>query len=336
MFVDKAKIKVKGGDGGSGCCSFLREKFLPKGGPNGGDGGKGGDVILKSVLGEQSLVTLIYNRHFSGKRGVQGKGKGMHGKKGDDVYVNIPMGTVISDAYTDEVIIDMDTPDMEYIIAKGGHGGRGNTRFVTATNRIPMEKEVGFPGEELEIVLELKSIADIGLVGFPNAGKSTFLGAISNAHPKVAPYPFTTLHPVLGVVDYENFEKVRIADIPGLIEGAHDNVGLGHSFLKHIERTTMLAFVLDMGGVDGRNPWDDYEALQNELELYMKGLSKRKHIILANKMDLPESEENLELLKAAVDEEDVKIIPISANTDKDFTELKQLFTVMLEKKTEIL
>ena len=332
MFVDKARIKVKGGDGGSGCCSFLREKFMPKGGPNGGDGGKGGDVILKSVLGEQSLVTLVYNRHFAGKRGVQGKGKGMHGKKGDDIYINIPMGTVITDFDTDEVIIDMDTPDMEYVIAKGGNGGRGNCRFVTSTNRVPMEKEEGFPGEELEIVLELKSIADIGLVGFPNAGKSTFLGAISNAHPKVAPYPFTTLHPVLGVVEYDNFKTIKIADIPGLIEGAHDNVGLGHSFLKHIERTSMLAFVLDMGGVDGRNPWEDYEALQNELELYMKGLSKRKHIILANKMDLPESEENLELLKAAVDEEDVKIIPISASVDKDFTNLKQLFTVMLEKK----
>ncbi len=295
MFIDKATIKVKGGDGGNGCASFHREKFIPKGGPDGGDGGAGGSIILKTTANEQSLVQFVYNRHYKGDRGVSGRGKGMHGRRGKDKILNLPIGTIIRNAYTNETIIDLSKKDMEFTIAQGGLGGKGNIRFATSSNRVPLECEEGFPGEELEIELELKTIADIGLVGFPNAGKSTLLGAISNAHPKTAPYPFTTLHPILGVVEFPDFTKLTIADIPGLINGAHENIGLGHSFLKHIERTTVLAFVLDMGGVDGRMPWDDYNDLLNELELYMKGLSKRKSIILANKMDLPEAEENLEL-----------------------------------------
>ncbi len=323
MFIDKAKIKIQAGNGGNGCCSFRREKFIPKGGPDGGDGGDGGDVMIQTSTGEQSLVTYVYNRHFTAGHGVLGKGKGMHGKKGKNITLNVPVGTIILDANTDEEIADLDSLNKSIVIAQGGMGGRGNTRFSSSTNRIPMECEEGFPGDELSIKLELKTIADIGLVGYPNAGKSTFLSRISNARPKVAAYPFTTLHPVLGIVDFPDFHKLTIADIPGLIEGAHDNVGLGHSFLKHIERTNMLAYVLDMGGVDGRTPWEDLLSLQNELELYMKGLSKRKAVILANKMDLPESKENLELLKLEVG--NMQIIPISAMEDDNFANVAKYF-----------
>ncbi|MFA7231777.1 MAG: GTPase ObgE [Victivallaceae bacterium] len=312
MFVDKAKVIVKGGDGGNGCCSFRREKFVPKGGPDGGDGGGGGNVILRTCTGEQSLVDFVYNRHFMADRGPHGKGKDMHGRKAGDIILRVPVGTVIRNAETGELIADMDQADVDFIIAHGGRGGRGNARFATAHNRVPRESEEGLPGEELNIELELKTIADVGLVGFPNAGKSTLLGAVSHAHPKVAPYPFTTLHPVVGVVELPGYGRMTVADIPGLIDGAHDNVGLGHAFLKHIERTHVLAYVLDMGGVDGRLPWEDFRHLQNELELYMKGLSKRPAVIVANKMDLPASAENLELLRDELASETLEIIPVTA------------------------
>jgi GTP-binding protein len=215
---------------------------------------------------------------------------------------------------------------MSHVIAKGGNGGRGNTRFASSVNRAPMICEEGEPGDELELELELKTIADIGLVGYPNAGKSTLLGKLSHAHPKVAPYPFTTLHPVVGVVEFPDFTRITIADIPGLIDGAHDNIGLGHSFLRHIERTSLLAYILDTAGVDGRTPWEDFESLRNELELYMKGLSKRRAVILANKMDLPESKENFELLKEAVADIGVfEIIPISAEEGQDLDKVIELF-----------
>ena len=328
MFVDKATIMVKGGDGGNGCCSFRREKFVPKGGPDGGDGGPGGNIILRTCAGEQSLVALVYKRHYAGQRGPHGKGKTLHGRRGDNVVLRVPVGTMVTDAETGELIVDLTHPDMDYIIAKGGDGGRGNTRFATSRNRAPMKCEAGWPGEERKITLELKTMADVGLVGFPNAGKSTLLGKISAAHPKVAPYPFTTLHPVVGVVELPDFERITVADIPGLIDGAHENIGLGHAFLKHIERTHVLAYVLDMAGVDGREPWEDFRHLQNELELYMKGLSKRPSVIIANKMDLPESTENLELLREELSSELVKIIPASAelgeNLSKIITEFREL------------
>ncbi len=324
MFIDTAKIRIKAGDGGNGCCSFRREKFVPRGGPDGGDGGMGGDIIIKTATGEQSLVDYRYNQHFSAKHGGHGKGKDLHGKRSNDVILRVPPGTVIKDI-DGNVIADMDHADMEFLAAKGGRGGRGNPRFSSSTNRVPMESEPGCPGEEKNIFLELKTIADAGLVGYPNAGKSTLLRALSAAHPKVAPYPFTTLHPVVGVVELDDYQRLKIADIPGLIEGAHDNIGLGHSFLRHIERTQMLVYVLDMAGSDGRYPWDDYHSLQNELELYMKGLSKRQSIIVANKMDLPESAENLELLKADIDiDPNILIIPISAKEKENTEELKQI------------
>lgn len=326
MFVDKAKIHVKAGDGGNGCCSFRREKFVPRGGPDGGDGGEGGNVVIKTDPGEQSLVQYRFNQHFACKHGTHGKGKNLHGKRSSDVVLKVPVGTIVKDL-AGNVLGDMDEGGMEIVVAVGGRGGKGNPRFASSSNRVPMECENGLPGEELDIEFELKTIADVGLVGFPNAGKSTLLHAVSDAHPKTAPYPFTTLHPVVGVVKYDDFQRLTIADIPGLIDGAHDNVGLGHSFLKHIERTKMLVYVLDMAGTDGRAPWDDYTSLQEELDLYMKGLANRRSIIVANKMDIEAAKENLELLKHEYPNE--VIIPICAELGENTAELLQVLRNLL-------
>jgi GTP-binding protein len=326
MFVDKATIHVKAGDGGKGCCSFRREKFVPRGGPDGGDGGDGGNIIIRTAPGEHSLVQYRYNQHFACKHGTHGKGKNLHGKKSPDKILRVPVGTIVKNL-DGNILADLDEADIEFVVAKGGKGGKGNTRFASGSNRVPMEYENGLPGEELDIVLELKTIADAGLVGFPNAGKSTLLSTVSDAHPKVAPYPFTTLHPVVGVVEYEDFRRLTIADIPGLIDGAHDNIGLGHSFLKHIERTKVLVFVLDMAGTDGRNPWDDYASLKEELELYMKGLSKRPSIIVANKMDEDIAQENLELLKMEYPNE--MVIPVSAVLGENIQEFLKVLREML-------
>lgn len=313
MFVDKAQISVKGGNGGNGCCSFRREKFIPRGGPDGGDGGGGGHVIVYASCDEQSLVDLVYTRHYDAPNGPHGKGKDLHGRKAPDIRLAVPVGTVITDAETGELVCDLDQDKMEFIVARGGNGGRGNARFATSTNRAPRYCEEGTPGEERKLILELKTMADVGLVGYPNAGKSTLLRAISAARPKVAPYPFTTMHPIVGVVEYPDFERITVADIPGLIDGAHTNRGLGHQFLKHIERTHVLAYVLDMAAVDGRDPIEDLRHLRQELELYMKGLSKRPAIIIANKMDLPGSEEKLELLREELSNRTWPIIPVTAS-----------------------
>ncbi|MFA6101594.1 MAG: GTPase ObgE [Victivallaceae bacterium] len=331
MFVDKAKISVKAGDGGDGCCSFRREKYVPRGGPSGGDGGHGGSVILQTSANEQSLVDLVFQRHYQAKSGENGRGKDQYGKKGENIIIPVPIGTVVKNVENGEVIVDMDHADMNFVIAAGGQGGRGNIHFSTSTNRAPRECTPGQPGEELKIELELKTIADIGLVGYPNAGKSTLLRAVSHARPKVAPYPFTTLHPVVGMVEFPDYFKMSMADIPGLIEGAHDNVGLGHSFLKHIERTHVLVYVLDTAGVDERNPWEDFEHLQNELELYMKGLSSRPAIIVANKMDLPESLENLEMLKESLSSSCLEIIPVSAEKSENISFLVARLRELVEK-----
>lgn len=331
MFVDKATITVKAGDGGNGCCSFHREKFVPRGGPDGGDGGAGGNVILEAVNSEQSLVSLIYNRHYQARNGEQGKGSNMHGRKAPDIILKVPVGTVVTDRTSGELIADMEENGKQVTVAVGGRGGRGNPRFATNTNRAPREWEPGEPGEARELNLELKTIADVGLVGYPNAGKSTLLRAVSAARPKVAPYPFTTLHPVVGVIEYPDYSRLTVADIPGLIEGAHDNVGLGHAFLKHIERTVVLAYVLDMGSVDGRLPWDDLAHLREELELYMKGLSRRPALIVANKMDLPGAAENLELLRVELASDPIEIVPVSAASG-DIGELKEKLRAMVEER----
>ncbi|MBE6363548.1 MAG: GTPase ObgE [Lentisphaerae bacterium] len=310
-FIDKTQIRVKAGDGGSGSCSFRREKFIPKGGPDGGDGGAGGNVILEASTSESSLVSLVFKRSYRAKNGTNGAGKGLYGHKGDDLILKVPVGTVVRDLDSGEVIADLDENGAQAIVANGGRGGRGNIHFATSTNRAPRKFESGREGEERQLELELKMIADAGLVGYPNAGKSTLISNLSDARPKVAPYPFTTLHPVVGVVEYPDYRRLTLADIPGLIDGAHRNVGLGHAFLRHIERTSVLLYVLDMGGVDGRAPWDDLVSLEQELELYLPGLSKRPSLIVANKMDLPDAEANLAELKQRLAGDAREIIPVS-------------------------
>ena len=330
MFVDRAEITVKAGNGGNGCCSFRREAFVPKGGPNGGDGGDGGDVVFVASTGELTLSDFVFNRHFSAENGGDGRSKDMHGRRGQNLVIKVPLGTIIRNKETGDVLADIDEAGAEVVIAKGGRGGRGNARFATPSNRAPREHEPGETTEPLELGLELKLIADVALVGYPNAGKSTFLSRISNARPKVAAYPFTTLHPVIGVMEYPDFRKVTVADIPGLIDGAHLNRGLGHYFLRHIERTKLLIYLVDLGGVDGRDPNDDVRILKNELEAYMEGLSARAKIVLANKTDLVEDQDRIDdfILNA---EDGLEVIPISAMNDASFDQVKQRIRELLDE-----
>ena len=330
MFVDRAEITVKAGNGGNGCCSFRREAFVPKGGPNGGDGGDGGDVVFVASTGELTLSDFVFNRHFSAENGGDGRSKDMHGRRGQNLVIKVPLGTIIRNKETGDILADIDEAGAEVVIAKGGRGGRGNARFATPSNRAPREHEPGETTEPLELGLELKLIADVALVGYPNAGKSTFLSRISNAHPKVAAYPFTTLHPVIGVMEYPDFRKVTVADIPGLIDGAHLNRGLGHYFLRHIERTKLLIYLVDLGGVDGRDPNDDVRILKNELEAYMEGLSARAKIVLANKTDLVEDRDRIDdfILNA---EDGLEVIPISAMNDASFDQVKQRIRELLDE-----
>ena len=330
MFVDRAEITVKAGNGGNGCCSFRREAFVPKGGPNGGDGGDGGDVVFVASTGELTLSDFVFNRHFTAENGGDGRSKDMHGRRGQNLVIKVPLGTIIRNKETGDVLADIDEANAEVVIAKGGRGGRGNARFATPSNRAPREHEPGEVTEPLELGLELKLIADVALVGYPNAGKSTFLSRISNARPKVAAYPFTTLHPVIGVMEYPDFRKVTVADIPGLIDGAHLNKGLGHYFLRHIERTKLLIYLVDLGGVDGRDPNEDVRVLKNELEAYMEGLSGRAKIVLANKTDLVENQDAIDdfILNA---EDGLEVIPISAMNDASFDQVKQRIRELLDE-----
>ena len=333
MFIDKAVITVKAGNGGNGCCSFRREAYIPKGGPNGGDGAPGGDVIFVGDPGQLTLLDFIYNTRFAAQDGGHGKGKDMHGRRGKDLRIKVPVGTVVRLAATGDLLADIDVQAKEVGVAKGGAGGRGNARFATSVNQAPREHEPGQKVDPIDVELELKMVADIGLVGYPNAGKSTLLSDVTNANPKIGPFPFTTLHPVVGIMEYEDFGKITVADIPGLVDGAHRNVGLGHEFLRHIERTRMLVYVLDMGGTDGRNPVDDLHALQKELELYSEGLSKRAKLIIANKMDMEESEKNLEELLKDL-KKTLPVFPMSAVLDPDFHELKDVLRDLLSQCPE--
>ena len=333
MFIDKAVITVKAGNGGNGCCSFRREAYIPNGGPNGGDGAPGGDVIFVGDPGQLTLLDFIYNTRFAAQDGGHGKGKDMHGRRGKDLRIKVPVGTVVRLAATGDLLADIDEPGKEVVVAKGGAGGRGNARFATSVNQAPREHEPGQKVDPIDVELELKMVADIGLVGYPNAGKSTLLSDVTNANPKIGPFPFTTLHPVVGIMEYEDFGKITVADIPGLVDGAHRNVGLGHEFLRHIERTRMLGYVLDMGGTDGRNPVDDLHALQKELELYSEGLSKRAKLIIANKMDMEESEKNLEELLKDL-KKTLPVFPMSAVLDPDFHELKDVLRDLLSQCPE--
>jgi GTP-binding protein len=324
MFIDHAKVYVKGGDGGNGMVAFRREKYVPKGGPAGGDGGKGADVVFEVEEGLRTLMDFRYQRHFKATRGEHGMSKNQHGRGAKDMIVKVPPGTVVTDVETGAVIADLTEHGQRAVIAKGGRGGRGNSRFATPANPAPELSEHGEPGQEREVALELKLLADVGLVGFPSVGKSTLLSVVSSAKPKIAEYHFTTLVPNLGMVETEDGRSFVLADLPGLIEGAHSGVGLGHQFLRHIERTRVIVHVIDMSAMEGRDPYEDYLTINKELEQYNLRLTERPQIIVANKMDMPEAEENLAEFRKKL-QDDYPIFPISAVTRQGLRDL--LFSI---------
>jgi GTP-binding protein len=315
MFVDKAKIFVRGGDGGDGLVSYRRELYVPNGGPAGGDGGNGGDVVFRVDEGLRTLVDFRYQKHFKAKRGEKGKVKSMHGAGADDMLVRVPPGTIVVDDDTQEIIADLTRHGQEVVVAKGGRGGRGNIRFATPSNPAPSYAENGEEGQERWVVLELKVMADVGLVGFPSVGKSTLLSVVSAAQPKIGAYHFTTLTPNLGVVEAGDGRSFVMADLPGLIEGAHQGVGLGHEFLRHVERTRIIVHVIDMAGTEGRDPFDDFVKINEEIKLYNAKLETRPQIVVANKMDMPDAETYLDMFKEQLKEhgrEDIQVFPVSA------------------------
>jgi len=321
VFVDETQIWVKAGDGGNGCVSFRREKFIPKGGPNGGDGGKGGDVYFHAVDNIDTLTDFAGKHHWQAGKGQPGSGNNKHGSNGDDLIIKVPPGTLIYDTDLDLIIKDMNEVGLKICVCRGGRGGKGNKAFATPTNQTPRYATDGKPGQERNIKLELKLIADVGLVGMPNAGKSTLISRCSAARPKIADYPFTTIEPVLGIVELSGFRRFVLADIPGLIEGAHDGAGLGYEFLRHIERTTILAHILDIMPLDGSDPAENYYAIRNELEQYSKILAQKPEIIVANKIDLdPDNKIVKELTKRLHQ----PIHPISAVTGSGIKELTEL------------
>ncbi|EMP63985.1 GTP-binding protein obg [Streptococcus mutans PKUSS-HG01] len=317
MFLDTAKVSVKAGRGGDGMVAFRREKYVANGGPWGGDGGRGGDVIFVVNEGLRTLMDFRYNRHFKAKAGEKGMTKGMHGRGAENLYVSVPQGTTVRDAQTGKVIADLVKNGQEFIVAHGGRGGRGNIRFATPRNPAPEISENGEPGEERELALELKILADVGLVGFPSVGKSTLLSVITAAKPKIGAYHFTTIVPNLGMVRTKSGDSFAVADLPGLIEGASQGVGLGTQFLRHIERTRVILHVIDMSASEGRDPYEDYLAINKELETYNLRLLERPQIIVANKMDMPQAAENLEQFKEKLDanygefDDKPQIFPIS-------------------------
>ena len=316
MFLDEVKIFVRSGDGGNGLVAFRREKYVPKGGPAGGDGGRGANVVFIVDEGLRTFMDYRYQKKFVAPNGENGMSKGMHGRKSKDLYLKVPPGTVIRDTDTGEVLADLVEHEQEVIVARGGRGGRGNCRFATPSNPAPEIAENGEPGEERNLTLELKLMADVGLVGFPSVGKSTLLSITSKAKPKIADYHFTTLAPNLGVVETKDHRSFVMADLPGLIEGASQGVGLGHQFLRHIERTKVIVHVVDMSATDGRDPHEDYKIINQELGEYNMRLLERPQIVVANKMDIPAAQENLEEFKSklAADGEEVDIVEISAFT----------------------
>jgi GTP-binding protein len=354
MFVDRIKILARAGDGGRGCVSFRREKFVPRGGPDGGDGGRGGDVILRADVHTDTLSNLFYEPIIKAKSGAHGQGKKKHGRAAVSKIVKVPIGTVVyraaappprnefgeiiaSNGETDSLppavapalqdeeagkpITDLTHDGEEFILCQGGGGGKGNVHFKSSRNRAPVQYTEGEEGEHGHFLFELRTMADVALVGYPNAGKSTLLGKLSAAHPKVAPYPFTTLHPVVGVIDFDGgYRRASIADIPGLIEGAHRNVGLGHDFLRHITRCRILLFILDIAGSEGRHPIEDLQNLRREIDLYDSRLSERPWYVVANKMDLPDAAENLRVLQQRFP--DLEIVAISAERSDGLAELR--------------
>ena len=314
MFIDRARIFVQSGKGGDGMSSFRREKFVPKGGPDGGDGGHGGNVVLVADRNVNTLVDFRFRRLFKAKPGGKGQGANCYGRNAEDLLITVPLGTIVKDEESGQIIADLSHDGQQAIVAKGGRGGRGNWHFRSSSNRTPTFAERGEPGEERWLRLELKVLADIGLLGYPSVGKSSILRKVSAAQPEVAAYHFTTLNPILGVVDLSDHRSFVMADIPGLIEGASEGVGLGHDFLRHIERTKILVHVLDVSGMEGRDPIEDYEKINEELRKYSEKMSRKKQVIAANKIDMLGDSDNLERLKAYMDERGQEVYPICAMT----------------------
>ena len=334
MFIDEAKIRVKAGDGGNGCLAFRREKFVPRGGPSGGDGGKGGDIIMESSERHNTLVHFRFNPEYKAQRGRHGEGSNRTGREGTDIILKVPVGTILYDADTGEKIHDFSRPDERIVVAQGGRGGRGNARFATSTHQAPREHEDGRPGEDRVFRLELKLLADVGLVGFPNVGKSTLISRISAARPKIADYPFTTLQPNLGVVAVGQPPEERsfvVADIPGLIEGAHSGAGLGIQFLRHIERTRLLVHLVDVSDASGRpDPLKDVEVINKELESFGAGLEDKPMIMAASKIDVA-NKDKLAKLKRYCKKQGLELFPISAVTGKGIDELKYAIAEKLDE-----
>jgi GTP-binding protein len=372
MFVDRIKVFAQAGDGGRGCVSFRREKFVPKGGPDGGDGGRGGDVVLKADPHVDNLTNLFYEPIIKAKSGGHGQGKKMYGRSAPMKVVKVPVGTIVYRAEAGAIkneegeqrsthqaskteansqrstsnaqrptsnqeaapIADLTIDGEEFVLCRGGKGGKGNVHFKSSRNRAPVQYTEGEEGEQGHFLLELRTIADAGLVGYPNAGKSTLLRKVSAARPKVAPYPFTTLHPIVGVVDFPGYRRATIADVPGLIEGAHRNVGLGHDFLRHITRCQLLLFVLDVAGSEGRNPIEDLQNLRREIDLYDARLSQRRWFVIANKMDLPGAPENLATLRKRF--RSVEVVPISAATGEGIDDLRCRLEEWLKEESPVM
>jgi len=322
VFIDQASIYIKAGNGGHGCVSFRREKFIPKGGPDGGDGGRGGNLYFMAVEDLDTLIDFAGKHHWKAKSGEQGSSNNKHGANGEDLIIRVPMGTLIYDTDIDLMIKDMTDVNEKVCVCRGGSGGRGNKRFAGPTNQTPRYATPGRVGQERNIRLELKLIADVGLVGLPNAGKSTLISRCSGARPKIADYPFTTLEPVLGIVELSDYRRFVVADIPGIIQGAHGGAGLGLEFLRHIERTSVLAHVLDIAPADGSDPVENYRSIRNELRQYSQALAQKPEIIVANKIDLDPDNTIVDDLKKRLEKE---IHPISAVTGAGMRQLSELF-----------
>jgi GTP-binding protein len=334
MFIDEARIWVKAGDGGDGCVAFRREKYVPRGGPAGGDGGDGGDVILESTEHLNTLLPFRYNREFRAERGRHGEGAKRHGAEGEDRIIHVPVGTLVLDEGSGETMFDFTEPGQRLTVARGGRGGRGNARFATSTNRAPRRADPGEPGEERRLRLELKLLADVGLVGFPNAGKSTLISRLSAAHPKIADYPFTTLEPCLGVVAVDEERSFVLADIPGLIEGAHVGLGLGTRFLRHIERTRLLVHMVDVSDT-GRDPIEDFQVLRRELAQFSPTLLEKPIVVAANKTDQPGSDARRDALQAFCRREGLPFLAVSALRGDGLEALRRELGTRLWRAAEV-
>ncbi|MBI4526443.1 MAG: GTPase ObgE [Deltaproteobacteria bacterium] len=330
-FVDEVRIKVKAGDGGRGCVSFRREKYVPRGGPDGGNGGDGGDVAIAADPQLATLLDLRYQKQYKAGRGEHGRGKDQHGKKGAVKHIAVPVGTVIRDAASGEVLADLKNPGERVVVAAGGKGGRGNASFASSTHRSPRRAQPGLPGEERELDIELRLLADVGIIGLPNAGKSTLIAAISAARPKIAEYPFTTLVPNLGVVTVGEGKSFVVADIPGLIEGAHRGEGLGHKFLRHVSRTNLLIHLIDVSGIREAEPLANWHTLNRELRLFDPALAEKPQIVVANKIDLPEGRAGASVVKNALGPLAVSFCAVSAVTGEGLADLKRLMAKKLDE-----